>query len=503
MPAPAPRSLDPRLPVLVGVGQLNVRVDRGEEAMEPTDMLAEAARRAAADTCVGDPGALLAALDTVAVVDIMSWRYRDPAALVAAALGAEPRWRWLTVAGGNFPQTLVSRAAADITVGAADLVLIGGAEAWRTRSAARAAQADLGWTKQDEGAVPSERFGDDTPLVSPEEIAHGLFLPVTLYPIFESAVRAAAGRSQEEHQVEVSELWARFSEVASTNPHAWIREPKSAAEIRTVGPGNRMVGHPYPKLMNSNNSVEQSAALVLCSVGRARDLGVPPDRWVFPWAGTDAHDAWLVGNRVSLHRSPAIGIAGREVLRVAGIGLDDVAHVDVYSCFPSAVEVAATELGLDLDRQLTVTGGLSFAGGPWNDYVSHSIATMAEVLRADAGSVGLVTANGGYLTKHAFGVYSTEPPPSGRFTRRDCQAEVDAVGQVELVDDWAGPVRIEGATVMHDRDGAPEKAFLATRTPDRDRAWATSTDADVMALVTDDEPVGIAAHRTADGSLSL
>lgn len=503
MPAPAARALDPRLPVLVGVGQLNVRVDRGEEPAEPTEMLARAAHQAAVDTGVADPGALLAALDTVGVVDILSWRYRDPAALVAASLGAEPNRRWFTVAGGNYPQTLLSRAAVDIAAGRADLVLIGGAEAWRTRSAARAASSDLGWTVQDEGAAPTDRVGDDTPLAAPDEIARGLFLPVALYPIFESAVRAAAGRSQAEHQQVVSELWAAFSEVAAANPHAWIRDAFTAEEIRTVGPANRMIGHPYPKVMNSNNSVEQSAALVLCSVERALDLRVPTDRWVFPWSGTDAHDALWVGNRVSLHRSPAIGIAGTKALSLAGAGVDDLAHVDVYSCFPSAVQVAVDELGLGYDRPLTVTGGLSFAGGPWNNYVSHSIATMAETLRADAGSVGFVTANGGFLTKHAFGVYSTAPPPRGRFAHRDCQAEVDDVGSVPLVADWDGAVRIEGATVMHDRDGAPEKAFIATRTPDRRRAWCTSTADDVVSLITDDEPVGVAAHRAADGTLTL
>lgn len=501
--APASTDLDPRLPVLVGVGQLNVRVDRGEEPMEPTAMLAEAARRAAADSG-GAADRLLAGLDTVAVIEILSHRYRDPAALVAAELGAEPARRWYTVAGGNYPQTVLSRAAAAIQAGESDAVLIGGAEAWRTRSAARKAGTDLGWAVQGDDAAPTERLGDGKEqLAHPDEIARGIFLPVQLYPIFESAVRAATGRDQAEHQRVVSELWARFSAVAAENPHAWIREARTAEEIRTAGPDNRMIGHPYPKLMNSNNSVEQAAALLLTSVERARDLGVPTDRWVFPWTGTDAHDTWFVGNRISLHRSPAIGIAGRKALELAGTGVDDLAHVDVYSCFPSAVQVAAAELGLDLERPLTVTGGLSFAGGPWNDYVSHSIATMAERLRADAGSRGLITANGGYLTKHAFGVYSTTPPPRGRFVHRDCQAEVDDVGSVELVADHEGAVRIEGATVMHDRDGKPETAYLATRTPDRHRAWATSTDDDVIALVTEDEPVGVAAHRAADGTLSL
>src|SRR4029077_19523522 len=118
-------------------------------------------------------------------------------------------------------------------------------------------------------------------------------------------------------------------------------------------------------------------------------------------AGTDAHDHYFVSNRDDLGGSPGMRIAGRRALELANVDADDLAHVDLYSCFPSAVEISAHELGLGTDRPLTVTGGLSFAGGPWNNYVMHSIATMAERLREAPGARGLVTANGGFITKHA------------------------------------------------------------------------------------------------------
>ena len=187
-----------------------------------------------------------------------------------------------------------------------------------------------------------------------------------------------------------------------------------------------MVGLPYTKVMNSNNAVEQSAAVLLCSVEVAERLGVPRDRWVFPLAGADAHEHPYVSHRDTLYTAPAVGIAGRAALAAAGKTIDDVDHVDLYSCFPVAVQVGAAELGLDLDRQLTVTGGLSFAGGPWNNYVMHSIATMVDALRDDPGTTGLVWANGGYLTKHAFGLYSTEPPADG-FRHVHPQDEIDAL----------------------------------------------------------------------------
>src|SRR6185503_6856037 len=225
--------------------------------------------------------------------------------------------------------------------------------------------------------------------------------PIEYYPMFENALRAARGESIAAHGERISELWARFSAVAADNPHAWIRKAHGALEIRTPSAQNRMVSFPYPKLMNSNSRVDQAGALLLCSYATARAAGVPVERMVFPWAGTDAHDHYYVSNRDELCSSPAIRIAGRRALELAETEVDALDHVDVYSCFPVAVQVAAAELGLSLDRPLTVTGGLTFGGGPLNSYVLQSIARMVEVLRADPGSRGLITGNGGYLTKHA------------------------------------------------------------------------------------------------------
>src|SRR3546814_676544 len=256
-------------------------------------------------------------------------------------------------------------------------------------------------------------------------------MPVQVYPLVEQAHRLKQGLTVDEQLVVASELWARFSDVAAANTHAWIQRSYTAEEIRTPSADKRWIGFPYTKLMNSNNAVEQGAGVILCSAERAEALGVPRDRWVFPHSGTDAHDHYFVSNRDDLGSSPAMRLAGRAALDLAGCGLDDLAHIDVYSCFPSAVQIAASELGLGLGRPLTVTGGLSFAGGPWNNYVMHSIATMAGVLREDPETFGLVTANGGFITKHAFGVYSTRPPapPS---PHRPLQAEAPALPRPAL-----------------------------------------------------------------------
>ena len=492
--------VDPRTPVLIGAGQLSNRVDRGAAVLEPTDLVVEALRRAAADSGAGD--AALTGADAVHIVGMLSWRYRDPGRLVAQRLGAEPKDTSVSGMGGNGPQSLVNMACLDIQAGRADLVLLGGAEAWRSRMGARNAGGELDWTVQGDDVPMARRSIDEVPMTAPGEQARGVVMPVQVYPIFEQAYRIGLGRSVEDHLVATSELWSRFSEVASTNPNAWVQQAYTAEEIRTPTASNRWIGWPYTKLMNSNNAVEQGAAVILSSAERATALGVPRDRWVFPHSGTDAHDHYFVSERDDLRSSPAMRLAGRAALELAGVGVDDLAHIDLYSCFPSAVEIAATELGIDQARPLTVTGGLSFAGGPWNNYVTHSIATMAGVLREDPGSIGLVTANGGFITKHAFGIYSTEPPAQP-FRHADLQAEVDALPSRTLDEAPEGPADVESWTVLHGRDGTPETGFIVGLLADGRRAWGTTQDAATLQTMLTEELAGRKFEVQPDGAFEL
>ncbi len=347
-------------------------------------------------------------------------------------------------------------------------------------------------------------MGDDRTPVTEDEKAHGLDRPLRVFPLFENALRAEAGESVDAHQRSVSELWARLSACAASNPYAWSRRERSAEEIRTVGPANRMVSFPYPMLMNANDRVDQGAALIVCSVAAARDAGVPDDRWVFPLSGADAHDHWYVSERADLRSSPAVGIAGGRALELAGAGIDDVAHIDLYSCFPCAVQMAAGALGLPVDgsRELTVTGGLTFAGGPGNNYVTHSIATMAGRLRSDPGAVGLVTGLGWYATKHAVGLWSTEPPAAG-FRHDRPQEAVDALARRTPAPGYEGAATVETYTVLHDREGRAVRGILALVTPDGRRVWANVTDEDDLLGLMQDEGCGRPARLAAGGRVTL
>lgn len=501
--------LDPRTPVIVGVGQTE-RHPAPEDDLAalggPLRLMEDAVRRAGSDSGTGDR--LLLRASSVEVVASLSWRPVNPAWLLARRIGAEPAETVVTTTGGNSPQMVVGRAARAIAEGRLDVVVVAGAEAVRTRTLARAADPPvrLDWDEPDDRDVPPPTVvGDDRPGSHEAESARSVVLPAQVYPLFENAIRSAKGRSVEDHQWFLGKLWSRFSLVASTNPHAWSPVHRSAEEIVTVGPSNRMIAFPYPKLMNANLQTDQGAALILCSAGTAESAGVPKERWVFPLSSAEAHDHWFVSERADLHSSPAIRSAGTLALELAGLHVDDLAHVDLYSCFPSAVQLAADALGLSLDdasRPLTVTGGLGFAGGPGNNYSTHAIARMTELLREDDAGAGLVTALGWFATKHSIGVYGRRPPRGG-FRAASAQEAVDSLPSRRVVKDHDGPVAVETWTVTYERDGSPSLGIVACLLPDGARSWGLVRDpAELVAMTTEDQ-VGRKGTLHADGRLEL
>ncbi|MBJ7369023.1 MAG: acetyl-CoA acetyltransferase [Ilumatobacteraceae bacterium] len=488
-------TIDLRTPVLIGTGQVLQRAEGLDDARDPVALMVEAISLAASDaglSSVPNP-------DAIRVVSLLSWKYGNPAHFIAEHLGLAPRELGLSAMGGNTPQTLVNAASRQILAGEIDLVILTGGETTRTRARYNKAGLTPDWRTTDIAPVP---VSEDLTMNMPEELARKIMMPIQIYPLFETALRAQAGRSVADHQVHISELYARFSAVAATNPYAWSKKQYTAEEIRTASDTNRMIGFPYPKLMNSNNDVDMSAALILCSAEKATALGVPRDRWIFPQSGSDAHEHAFISHRNHFYDTPAIELAGRRVLELAGLTINDIDLVDLYSCFPSAVQLGAKSLGLDIDSQLTRTGGLQFAGGPWNNYVMHAIATVANELRSGVGATGLVWANGGYTTKHAFGVYATTPPKNG-FSYDYPQDQIDALPRRSLASpaDAAGEMTIEGYSVMHDREGNPERSIASCILADGRRAWADTTDVGIGRDMCINEWVGRTVRADDSGTL--
>lgn len=479
-----------RMPILVGVAQMVQREATPEEALGPVDMMVRCAREAAEDA--GLTHAAFDGIDALGMVDVLGGQYKNVSGLFCERLGIRPEDVHCPPAGGNTPQYLVNRAAARIASGESGMAIVTGAEALATLAKATAARKPPAWAERD-GVVAATKTPEFVG-TGKWEMPYGFLPPASVYPHFETALRAHYGHTVEGHQRQLGELFSRFSQVAAANPNAWFRKARTAEEIATDTPDNRYVGYPYTKYMNAHIRVDQGAALMMMSVAKAKQLGVPEAKWVYLHGCGDANDHWYVTHRANLYSSPAIAAIGRAALAMAGIGIGEVAHIDLYSCFPSAVQIGRDALGIAADdaRPLTVTGGLPYHGGPANNYVSHSIASMVLKLRADAGSFGLCTALGWYITKHAIGIYSTRPVEKEwrRTEPATTQAEVDALPSVEVEMQPSGAGTVESYTVIHGREKA-EKAVVVGRLENGKRFLAhTADDADVWRTMMREDIVG-------------
>lgn len=491
---------DPRLPVVVGVGE-HVRRPGADpsDPTEPAQLMALAVREALRDAGGGD--ALLRRVGLMAAVPTASWGDGDPGRRVNELLGVDVPTIRTSNQGGNGPGVLMAAIGARIQAGELDAAVLCGAEALRTVTAAMKRGEQPGWPAPDPQRAPGEVLEPDRPANTDEETAVGLLAPIMAYPLIEQAIRADAGRTPEEQLALISRLWSRFSDVAAASDAAWSHATHTAEEIGTPTAANRQVTLPYTKLLNSIIQVDQAAAAVVCSAGTARALGIPRDRWVFLHAGAYATDEWFLSHRRELHRSPAIRACGAAALGHAGIAAGDLGPVDLYSCFPSAVQLAARELGLPVDdpgRPLTCTGGLTFFGGPGNNYATHGIAAVARTLReAPAGTTGLSTALGWYATKHALGLYGNEPParPYAALT-----PEPDHPAPREVAEPGEHHGTAETCTLIYDRSGAPSYGILFALLDDGRRALGHTTDPEVMAAMAEHdilgEPVDLRADRS-------
>jgi acetyl-CoA C-acetyltransferase len=497
--------MDGSTPVLIGAGQFTYRGDPAASP-SPVALLKIAAERAAADAGIGAGG--LSALDGLAVAGFTidapgSTRSTiphssNPPASLAKQIGAAPGWSVYSHMGGNTSQQLVNVICERISKGETELALAVGCEF--LGSAVKRLTKGLGFDdwQEDQDLPEPQRIGDPRPGVTPYEARHGLNRPINTYPLFENALRARDKRSLADHQARLGRLFAPFTKVAAANPEAWFPIERTAEELVAVSEKNRMVGFPYPKLLNAIMEVDQSAGVLIASEKKARELGVPQDRWVYLHGCADAADLWYPLDRQNFHSSPAMRLTGQRALEMAGVTLDDIDLIDLYSCFPVAVEIGAEELGLALDdpRGLTVTGGLPYAGGPGNNYAMHSIATMAAKLRTKPGSYGLVTANGWYLTKQSTGIYSTKRPERP-FERQDpavLQRQIDVLAHPTVTETPQGPARIETYTVVHRREGPFMGIVIGRDEADRRFAAQTPGDMETLAGLEHGEQVGRAGR---------
>lgn len=478
--------LDPNTPVLVGVGVAMDRTDDPLVCDEAHRLMSRASEAALADA----GGQLRSRISAVAAMSSTAG-YRDPAALVARDLGLDDSVVRLRADPGTLQQQVIQWATDRVVSGESDAVLVVGGEArWRDLRA-RIGGVELANTTEPDDAAPDVSFEVDPAILSPAEHAVRLYDAVDHYALMEDALARRRSITMDQERDAISQLWSRFSSVAVENPDAWNRDARSADAIRNAAADNRMTAWPYTKWLNTQWNVNQGAALVLCTAAVAEAAGVARDQWVFLRGSAISNFVQPVSARADISRAPWVAHTTSAALAAAGATIDEMNLLELYSCFPAAVQIQADELGVNLtDRLPTITGGMTFAGGPFNSWVLHATVAMAQQLRGGEEQLGLVTAVSGMITKFGAGVWSNQPgsSPASEITNDvTAQAATEPVPEADESQREAGTATVVATTVSHDRSGPTRAVALADT--ENGRVLATSTEPAAMESIMEGAPL--------------
>jgi acetyl-CoA C-acetyltransferase len=477
-----------RIPVIVGVGEVVDRPTDIAAGLEPLALLEQALKRAEADS-----GAkLLGELGSLDVVNFLSWRYRDPEQLLADRLGAKPAHCYYGPVGGESPIRYLHEAAKRIARGECSVAAVCGAEAQSTATKAQRAGIDLPWTPFAHDVEEPKR---GAAFQKPMAVTLGVFRPITVYPLYESATSAHWGQTPREALAESGKLWSTYAGVASENPNSWLKKQFTPDEITTPTPENRLIAWPYTKLMVANPTVNMGGAILMTSLAKARAAGVPEDRLIYPLGGASAEEPrdYLVRDQFfESHPQNAVLKAVMDLVEGDGNKFD---AIELYSCFPCVPKMARRTLGLGPNVKPTVTGGLTFFGAPLNTYMTHAACAMVRKLR-EAGTLGLLYGQGGFVTKHHGLVLSRQAPRHALAQDTSVQAEADRCkGAVpEFVTEASGKGKVESFTVIYGGKGDVGHGVVMMRTADDARALARVPASDSATLAhlrnMDRTPVG-------------
>lgn len=498
------RDLAPRTPIIVGVGFCQEKLEDPTASREPYALMVEAVRRAAADA---GSDALIPAIESITIPQGM-WEYRNPGKLVADALGCANATTIL--AGlGVLQLQLLSDLYNAIAAGERDVGVVTAGEAKYRRLRSTITGQPVADTPSD-GLPPPDVHQTSTDMWCSElESKRGLTSPVEFFAIIESALRHARGLDVDRHRDELAELYARFSAIAAANPHAWKHDPVDAATIRDASAKNPMLAFPYTKLHASQWNVNQAVALIVCSAGKARALGLDETRFVYPLAAVQSKHVVAPAQMRDLASRLGTVVVGERALALAGVTRDELAAAELYSCFPAAIQSFARDLAIPAAVPWTVTGSMAFFGGPFNNASVEGAAAMVEWLRRDPGRggpsarrVGLVSNLSGIFSKQACAVLATTPSAHG-YRFEDVTAEVATANPpLPIRDDYVGPATIVGYTVVF-VGGAPSHAIAYCDTPDAARTVVRSEEPAMLAALMREEHCGRVVDVEADGAFRI
>ncbi len=447
-------------PVIIGVGQYSERVGEAEyAALSYMDLAGRSLAAAIADSEAS--GDVAGAIDVLAAIRAfeMSRPDRKPPfgaadnvpRAIAKRVGADPSRAILTTTGGETNQKLVGEFARDIAAGDAEVAVVVGSEAISTVLALSAKGEKPDWSEEIGGSLEDQGFGVEE-MMEPALFAHGATGAIPLYAIAENARRNGLGKSLDEYRHDIGTLFEPFTRVAAANPHAAAPVERSAEELATITERNRIVAEPYTRMTVARDQVNQAAAIIIASAGKARELGVPEEKWVHIHAISHATELKL-SVRPDLAKNPASIACVEKALARAGRTFEDMQFLDFYSCFAIPVFGQCDHFGLTADdpRGLTLTGGLPFFGGAGNNYSAHAIAEAVARVRGARGSFAFVGANGGWMSKYSSGIYSTEPADWSANDRFEAVSK--ATDAIALHDGAFDQASVESYTINRSKKG--------------------------------------------------
>ena len=471
-------------PIIIGVGQITEAVPADlSSASSHVDLAGKAALKAIEDSNVTN---IAEQIDVIAGVKIFAdsspahqtkiGRTNNFPRSVGNRIGVHPKIAIYDSIGGDSPQRLINEFSEKLAAGYCEIVLLVGGEAMANTKAAKKQKIHLDWTEHVEGqledrGISSGRLGTSTGFM------HQLVMPMQYYGLMENARRGAQGKDLDSYRVEMAEEFSKLSQVAANNVNAAFPKAYDVDTLAKPSKENPLILAPYTKHLMAKDRVNQGAAVLLTTVGKAMELGIPKSKWVYLHAYTETKEPVLL-ERPSMGQSLAMEQALLGALENANKRSEDIQHFDIYSCFPVVVSEARTILSIAKDdpRPLTQTGGLPYFGGPGNNYMMHGIVSLVETLRKDAGSFGMGYGNGGWMSKHAAAIYSTTPT-EGEWKAQDSsslQAKVDAQIKVETATHPEGEAVLETYTV-HYFKGFPVKAIIVGRLKhNKQRFYATT-----------------------------
>ena len=459
-----------RTPVIIGAAQYTQPKDT-INPLDPLGLMIKSGRNAFTDT--GKSEKLQQIIDAVYVISIWGWGYRDAPGALSRALGLNPSHKLYSSVGGNIPQYLVNTAARAIARGESRAVFIAGGEAEYSLRRAKREGIKLSWPEKE---VLEYSESEKTYYVSDIEKKYCIVQAIDAYAVIETALRHAMGRDHRQHFSHSGRLLEKFSRLSSENPDAWKKEYISAEKISAITAENRYLNYPFIKNFVSNISVDQSAAVIITNEDIADRLEVPAGHRVYPMGGADAENIFYLIQRPILYDSPPLKEASRLSLEQAGLTLNNISAFDIYSCFPCMIEIAIREIGiLENDtRDITLTGGLPFFGGPFNSYSLHAIVSAVNRIRDNPCQKIMVQANGGINTKQSVGIYGSGPSANPWSGRDDLAVKNSIIGKAmpEPANKAEGKFTVEGYTIFFDRQGKPEKCVTVGRLENGSRALA-------------------------------